>query len=259
MMNENETLRDRLVVMAQAELEAYRESVLKLPPAGVMDHSYEIITKEDLLIALEEFDFNDDELAILLETGQPLDELYQHWLQQDTGYMDMLRGSIGDYILAEQNQEAERQYADPQTPVLGLSYMEARATGRGPEFLADHKRDLACKMEFQKGINEVYHTPEIKLWLHKLAEAYGLQRLIYVLARTPREDVGDQRYSPAVRQRVDRISYPQAFSRDFTADYRIDTHPSMINAALSELMKLERQREKNTDKQQGKKKIAPER
>ena len=66
-----------------SELQAFRESLLKLEPADIIGNynPYELIYKEDLLMCFEDDEscLTDSDVQLLLGMDKPLDWLYQSW------------------------------------------------------------------------------------------------------------------------------------------------------------------------------------
>lgn len=90
-----------------SELQAFRESLLKLTPADIIGNynPYELIYKEDLLMCFEddELCLTDGDIQLLLGMDKPLDWLYQSWCDSSISHMDMLHEFIRNTV---QTQEA---------------------------------------------------------------------------------------------------------------------------------------------------------
>lgn len=101
---------------ANMELMDLFSEVEKLPANEIVDRSYELTLKKDLLIILENEDLPLSQAQVLLEKDYPLDAIYQAWLDNDYSYMDILRDSISDYA----REEAQLQKKDKSKPVKGV-------------------------------------------------------------------------------------------------------------------------------------------
>lgn len=89
-----------------SELQAFRESLLKLEPADIIGNynPYELIYKEDLLMCFEddELCLTDSDVQFLLGMDKPLDWLYQSWCDSSVSHMDMLREFIRNTVQTQE-------------------------------------------------------------------------------------------------------------------------------------------------------------
>ena len=85
----NEELNTALYKKVFAEQEKYREWLLSQPPNEILNHCYEYTVREDIVLALEEYDLSDKQCKALLKSPSPLaDE------RRDTHHMDNIRDTI---------------------------------------------------------------------------------------------------------------------------------------------------------------------
>ncbi len=92
MVNYNELLYEKV----KKEYDAFVESLEKLPPKEIINHSYEKVFKEDIAMCFEELELEPNDAKALLKKKKPLDFVYQEWLKNDCSYMDMLRDTVED-------------------------------------------------------------------------------------------------------------------------------------------------------------------
>ena len=59
----NEELNTALYKKAFAEQEQYREWLLSQPPNEILNHCYEYTVREDIVLALEEYDLSDKQMC----------------------------------------------------------------------------------------------------------------------------------------------------------------------------------------------------
>ena len=90
-----------------SELQAFRESLLKLTPADITGNynPYELIYKEDLLMCFEDDEpcLTDGDIQLLLGMDKPLDWLYRSWCNlKRLSYMDMLRELIRNTVQTQE-------------------------------------------------------------------------------------------------------------------------------------------------------------
>ncbi len=92
----------------KAEQEAYRKWLLSLLPMEILEHTYEHTVREDILMALEERELSAEQAMALLDSPNPLADIYRLWQKQDTcGYMSEIRETIencADEALAKKNR-----------------------------------------------------------------------------------------------------------------------------------------------------------
>ena len=67
----NEELNTALYKKVFAEQEKYREWLLSQPPDEILNHCYEYTVREDIVLALEEYDLSDKQCKALLKSPSP--------------------------------------------------------------------------------------------------------------------------------------------------------------------------------------------
>ena len=67
----NEELNTALYKKVFAEQEKYREWLLSQPPNEILNHCYEYTVREDIMLALEEYDLSDKQCKALLSPSPP--------------------------------------------------------------------------------------------------------------------------------------------------------------------------------------------
>lgn len=68
----NEELNTALYKKVFAEQEQYRKWLLSQPPNEILNHCYEYTVREDIVLALEEYDLSDKQCKALLKSPCPL-------------------------------------------------------------------------------------------------------------------------------------------------------------------------------------------
>ncbi len=105
MMN-NEILNQKVWEKMQAELDSFIAELKTKPPDELIKSAYELIYKQDILQSFD-FDFDgnypltDEQAKALLSMKNPLDYLYQEWLDYDDSVLDTLRQS-NDFAIDKQ-------------------------------------------------------------------------------------------------------------------------------------------------------------
>ncbi len=90
----NEELNTALYKKVFAEQEQYREWLLSQPPDEILNHCYEYTVREDIVLALEEFDLSNKQCKVLLKSPSPLADVYADFEKSEFGYMDHVRDII---------------------------------------------------------------------------------------------------------------------------------------------------------------------
>lgn len=182
--------------------------------------------------------------TVLNEFEHPLSQLYTDWLSRDTDEMDAFRDSIAccaDDIL---RKRVEEKYRDPAQPIYPNTRSEAIARGEVFEWMASRDRTLTCAGTFEKDATNAYNDGKLSAFLKEWTNTYGKDRCMFVLACTMRQRTGDERFYPPARQAADRFAALQKQMGGHTDVYAVDNHSCVINAAMEQLAKPERSKEK---------------
>lgn len=73
----NEELNTALYKKVFAEQEKYREWLLSQPPDEILNHCYEYTVREDIVLALEEYNLSDKQCKALLKSPSPLADVFK--------------------------------------------------------------------------------------------------------------------------------------------------------------------------------------
>jgi hypothetical protein len=90
----NEELNTRLYEKMFAEQEKYRSWLLSQPPAEILNHAYEYVMREDILLSLEYSDLSDGQAKALLKSPAPLVDVFKDWERRETGHMEDIRETM---------------------------------------------------------------------------------------------------------------------------------------------------------------------
>ena len=77
-----------------AEQDKFRDWLKTQPPEEILNHAYEYVVREDILMAMEELDLPQSRAAALLASPSPLADVYKEFADRETSYMDVVRDSI---------------------------------------------------------------------------------------------------------------------------------------------------------------------
>lgn len=94
-MNEYD-IRNKLYERMQLEYNDYLNSLMEASPKEIIDNSYQIVVKDEMVSMFipesERYDIED--IKVLSKTKKPLEELYQDWLSCDVNINQVLDDSI---------------------------------------------------------------------------------------------------------------------------------------------------------------------
>lgn len=105
-----EKIREELYEKLSLEYDSFIEEVKKLPPEKIIDKSYEKVMKEELVSMFypesDQYDISD--IKVLNKSEYPLEELYQGWMDEDSGIHQALESSVEttiDFLKQEQRNK----------------------------------------------------------------------------------------------------------------------------------------------------------
>lgn len=100
----NQLLYDKM----KSEYDEFISDLSTKSPKEIIDHSYEKVFKEEILIICEAYDRTPEEARVLYQLKRPLDFMYQEWLHNEYSYMDMVRDTVDDGAKSAVKQMKER-------------------------------------------------------------------------------------------------------------------------------------------------------
>ena len=240
-----EQLENKLYERMSAENETFLTDLKAKPVDEIISHAYEIACRDNLLMLFEdETSLSERQLTVLNEFEHPLSQLYTDWLSRDTDEMDAFRDSIAccaDDILRKRTEE---KYRDPAQPIYPKTRLEAIDCGEIFEWMASRDRTLTCAGTFEKDATNAYNDGTLSIFLKDWTTTYGKDRCMFVLACTMAQRTGDERFYPPARQAAGRFATLQKQMGGHTDVYAVDNHLCVINAAMEQLAKPERSKEK---------------
>ena len=93
-----------------AEQEQFRDWLLAQPPQEILNHAYEYIVREDILLSMEYNDLTDAQAAALLSSSAPLADVYKTFDKMESSHMEEIWSCIehrADKTLASQLERAK--------------------------------------------------------------------------------------------------------------------------------------------------------
>ena len=106
----NEQWNTTLYKQMFAEQEQFRDWLLTQPPQEILNHAYEYVMREDILLLLEYNDLTDAQAAALLSSPAPLADVYKTFDKMESSHMEEIWSCIehrADKTLASQLEHAK--------------------------------------------------------------------------------------------------------------------------------------------------------
>ena len=240
-MNMNEALQQSLYDKLSREQDKYRDWLKGQPPEEILHHSYEYTVREDILMSMEELTLSEAETRALLLSPSPMAILYDKFSDLETGYMDTIRDSIEDTA----RDEAKRL---KELPVYPYPAGHARERGELNEYRASLHANVSCKEAIEAAIREHYWDNRLDAGavVGQVAEQFGQERMLYVLAATVRHFDYDGRISQDNKRWANTIPAYQngdGMDSDRTAQFVVSSHPGLTDLFLTQARQEQRLRQ----------------
>lgn len=109
-MNEMD-IRKKLYEKMQKEYNDFIEEMKNNEPQFIVNNAYQIVIKEELVAMFypESEQYDIDEIKALNKTKNPLEELYQGWMDSDAGLHFVLEDNVSDTIEEIQKEQREKK------------------------------------------------------------------------------------------------------------------------------------------------------
>ena len=228
----NEALQQSLYDKLSREQDKYRDWLKGQPPEEILHHSYEYTVREDILMSMEELTLSEAETRALLLSPSPMAILYDKFSDLETGYMDTIRDSIEDTA----RDEAKRL---KELPVYPYPAGHARERGELNEYRASLHANVSCKEAIEAAIREHYRDNRLDAGaaVGQVAEQFGQDRMLYVLAATVRHFDYDGRISRDNKRWANTIPAYQngdGMDSDRSVQFVVCSHPGLTDLFLTQ-------------------------
>ena len=236
----NEELNAALYEKLSVEQDNYRNWLESQTAAEALQHAYEYIVREDILIALSDNDLSLAQVKALLQNSCTLDDIYKDWEKQETGHMQDIRDTVEERanIYIKQEQEKLTQFAG--VPIYTQDFAYAQAHNELDLLRNSYKADVACRNAIELAIKENYsgnllNTAKV---IREVAPVFDIERVLFVLANTVRRKDWDGRISADNKEWAKTV--PAAASERHSLDIITDgVHTVLLDALVSTARKLE--------------------
>ena len=240
-MNMNEALQQSLYDKLSREQDKYRDWLKGQPPEEILHHSYEYTVREDILMSMEELTLSEAETRALLLSPSPMAILYDKFSDLETGYMDTIRDSIEDTAKDEAKKLRE-------LPVYPYPADHARENGKLDVYRASFRANVSCKEAIEAAIREHYRDNRLDAGaaVRQVAEQFGQERMLYVLAATVRHFDYDGRISRDNKRWANTIPAYQngdSMDSDRSVQFVVSSHPGLTDLFLTQARHEQRLRQ----------------
>ena len=239
-MNMNEALQQSLYDKLSREQDKYRDWLKGQPPEEILHHSYEYTVREDILMSMEELTLSEAETRALLLSPSPMAILYDKFSDLETGYMDTIRDSIEDTAKDEAKKLRD-------LPVYPYPADHAREQGELDVYRASFRANVSCKDAIEAAIRDNYHDNRLDTAaVGQVAEQFGQERMLYVLAATVRHFDYDGRISRDNKRWANTIPAYQngdGMDSDRAVQFVVGSHPGLTDLFLTQARHEQRLRQ----------------
>lgn len=80
-------LNTQLYKMMFMEQQTYQEWLVTLSPHEILEHSYEYVVRQDILVSMEYNDLTSKQAKALMKSPTPLADVFKKFEKQETGHM----------------------------------------------------------------------------------------------------------------------------------------------------------------------------
>ena len=240
-MNMNEALQQSLYDKLSREQDKYRDWLKGQPPEEILHHSYEYTVREDILMSMEELTLSEAGTRALLLSPSPMAILYDKFSDLETGYMDTIRDSIEDTARDEAKKLRE-------LPVYPYPAGHARERGELDVYRASFRANVSCKDAIEAAIREHYRDNRLDAGaaVRQVAEQFGQERMLYVLAATVRHFDYDGRISRDNKRWANTIPVYEnkdGMDSDRSVQFVVCSHPGLTDLFLTQARHEQRLRQ----------------
>ena len=237
-----------------AEQDNYRTWLLKQTPEEIIQHSYEYTVREDIVMMMEDAEFSPQQAAALLWKGTTLSDIYKDFTKIETGYMDILRDTVENRA----NDILKEAEALRSAPVYPYPREYAVENDELDKYRLSRKASIACKEAIEQAIGEHYanNSLDTAAAVKQVVDAFGFDRMMYVLAVTVKHKDWDGRISQSNKQWA--ASMPVFEDKtDGSADQNVFLVVDKAHPGLTDLFVREARKAQAREKEQAQQKPMP--
>ena len=235
----NEELNSKLYEKLFAEQQDFKGWLLTQSPEEILNHAYEYVMREDIVLAMEYHDLSDEQAKALLASPSPLSEIFQDFEKIEGDHMDTIRDCIESR--ADKNIE---KYAEAlrNLPVYIFSASFAKGHGELEEYRASFGANVDCKNAIEEAIANHYSDNCLNgSCVKEVVDRFGAERVSFVLANTVQHKDWDGRISADNKEWAKAEPVPNDFDAwgdKKTREYCCNqAHSGLINLFINRFRK----------------------
>lgn len=241
----NEELNTTLYRKLSAEEDIFRNWLKNQSPEEILNHAYEYVIREDILLNFEYNNLSDAQAKVLLDTKDLMSDLFQQYEKLETGHMETLWNCIesrADDLLKRQNK----------SPMYSHSVTYAKEHGELDKYIASRITMIACKEAIEDSIRERYSDNRLQEGgARKMIETFGAERVAAVLAVTCIRRDWDGRITDRNKEWAKSVPLIEDTDR-FGEDRNLELALGQTHSGLVDLFITEFRRETTKEKTIGK-------
>lgn len=235
----NEELNTKVYEKLFDEQQEYKGWLLTQSPEEILNHAYEYVIREDIVIEMECHDLTDAEAKALLADDKPLQAIFSVYENTEGGHMDEIRNCIESRAKTciEEQREALRNL-----PVYIFSASFAKGHDELEEYRASFRANVDCKNAIEEAIANHYADNRLDgSCVKEVVERFGAERVSFVLANTVQHKDWDGRISADNKEWAKAEPVPNdydAWGDKKTREYCCNqAHPGLINLFINRFRK----------------------
>ena len=253
----NEELNTALYKKMFAEQEEFKSWLLAQKPEEILQHAYDYVMRDDILMSLECNDLSDRYATVLLNMDKPLAAIFDKLEHTETMHMDQVWECVQQ--CAFDAVEAEKV---KDLPIYPHSAAYARDHGELAEYRASYQANIDCSKAIDAAIRENYHNNRLDpAAVNQVVERFGMERTLMVLAATARYKDRDGRIDDSHKAWAQTIPVPDdkdVRGADRTHAYIVGyAHPGLVNLFMREARKQAQEQQPSIREQLQRKPEAP--
>ena len=234
----NEELNKVLLEKLNGEKQRYVDWLLSQPLDEILNGAYQYYIMNDVILYLEDHNLDDEQAQALLDLESPLYNAFEQFEDIPTGHMDHIKVSIE--LLANQqiHQRREHMRKFRETPVYHYPADYARENGELEAYRASKKVNISCREAIDAMLTEQFRgagPDNPAAAVKEMADQFGFERVLFVLANTVRWYSSDRRFSADNRQWADTIPvFDHENGKDRgRSDYVLRSHPVKVDEFIT--------------------------
>ena len=230
-------LKEQLIEKMEAEFEHFHSWLLEQPPEEILGLAYDYLTKQDILMNLEDTDLSPAQIETMLRSPCPLEDVLR-----DCFHIDQADYNYTLKVLIDQraDMEMEKQRA---IPIYNGTAREAKEQGELDKFKVSAEADENCKTAIENAIARNYDGSRLNTSaaIREVREQFGEKRLARVTASLIANRRFEGRISPENRAWADKKSTSKELGTGHT-------HPGLLDIFATRLRESERKRERGAER-----------